>query len=209
MNVYRHLLALAVCALVLPLASPIAVRAQEINCAPCHGALTEKAHVHPAVQLGCAVCHAELDASALPHKVKGKLAKGLTAEPPDLCLGCHDRKLFEGKFMHAPAAAGLCTTCHDPHASEHPKLARKAGAVLCLDCHSDIATKPHVIAGFGGGGHPIGIEQKATVAQDPLRPGRSFYCGSCHEPHRSDYTRLTRFDAKSMAAFCRNCHQTK
>lgn len=200
-------LAVYACLLLAQFALP--ARSQQPDCLNCHRALAEKTHVHPAVQLGCAACHAELDASALPHKVKGKIAKGLSAELPDLCLGCHERKMFDGKSVHAPAAAGLCTTCHDPHASEQPKLARKAGAALCLDCHSAIAAKPHLIAGFGGGGHPIGIEQKATVAQDPLRPGRSFYCGSCHEPHRSNYARLTRFDAKSMADFCRNCHQTK
>ncbi len=207
MKVHRHLLALAVCALALALAFPFAARAQEVNCLQCHRALTEKKHVHPAVQMGCAVCHADLDAGVLPHKVKGKLAKGLSAEPPDLCHGCHDRKMFEGKFTHAPAAAGLCTTCHDPHASEHPKLARKAGAALCLDCHSEIANQPHVIAGFGRNSHPLGIEHKATVAQDPLRPGRTFYCGSCHEPHRADYARLTRLDAKSTTGFCQNCHR--
>jgi len=202
-NVRRFLPALAVCALLVPLALPIALRAQEVDCAQCHRALTEKAHVHPAVLMGCAVCHAELDASVVPHKVKGKLARGLAAEPSDLCLGCHDRKLFEGKFMHAPAAAGLCTTCHDPHASEHPRLVSKAGAALCLDCHDGIANKPHLLAM----GHPLGNEQKGTVARDPLRPATLFYCGSCHEPHRSDFARLTRFDAKSTISFCQKCHR--
>lgn len=178
-----------------------------MDCLKCHRALTEKKNVHPAVQMGCAACHADLDASVLPHKIKGKLAKGLAAEPPELCQRCHDRKLFEGKFTHAPAAAGLCATCHDPHASDHPRLWRKAGAALCLDCHSEIANRPHVLAGFAGRGHPLGNEQRPSVAQDPLRPGRPFYCGSCHEPHRADYARLTRFDAKSATGFCQNCHK--
>jgi predicted CXXCH cytochrome family protein len=205
MNLERYLRRLNVHALLLAAACALPALAQEVDCLQCHRALIEKKNVHPAVQMGCAACHADLDAGVLPHKVKGKLAKGLSAEPPELCQGCHDRKLFEGKFTHAPAAAGLCTTCHDPHASVHPKLGRKAGAALCLDCHSEIANKPHVLAGFAGRGHPLG--DKASAAQDPLRPGRSFYCGSCHEPHRADYARLTRFDAKSAAGFCQNCHK--
>lgn len=203
MKYRRHRLLLAVCALVLASAFPFAARAQEADCLNCHRPLTEKKNVHAAVQTGCAACHADLDASVLPHKVKGKLAKGLSAEPPELCHNCHDKKLFEGKFTHAPAAAGLCTTCHDPHASEHPRLVSKAGAALCLDCHDGIANKPHLLAM----GHPLGNEQKGTVARDPLRPATLFYCGSCHEPHRSDFARLTRFDAKSTTGFCQKCHR--
>ena len=49
-------------------------------CLDCHAALAQKKVVHAAVHMGCASCHAELDASAVPHKSKGKIAKGLSAE---------------------------------------------------------------------------------------------------------------------------------
>lgn len=207
MKYRQRQLLLAVGALVLASAFPFAARAQDVDCLKCHRVLIEKKNVHPAVQVGCAACHADLDADVLPHKVRGRLAKGLAAGLPELCLGCHDRNLFEGKFKHAPAAAGLCVTCHDPHASEHPKLSRKAGTTLCLDCHSDIASKPHVLAGFSRRGHPLGDDPNSAAAQDPLRPGRLFYCGSCHEPHRADFVRLTRFDSKSKTGFCQKCHK--
>jgi predicted CXXCH cytochrome family protein len=207
MKLGRYFLRLDVCAFLLATAVALSALAQEVDCLKCHGALTGKKNVHAAIQAGCAYCHADLDASVTPHKVRRKLAHGLSAEPPELCNACHEKNLFEGKFTHAPAAAGLCVTCHDPHASEYPALGRKAGAALCLDCHSEITKKPHVIAGFPRRGHPLGDEPRSAAAQDPLRPGKSFYCASCHDPHRADYARLTRFEAKSMNGFCQKCHK--
>jgi predicted CXXCH cytochrome family protein len=76
-------------------------------------------------------------------------------------------------------------------------------ATLCLDCHPDIKKGPHVIAGFTRSGHPLGNDKKE--AQDPLRPGKKFYCASCHEPHRSELPKLNRF-GKGMVA-CQQCHK--
>ena len=172
-------------------------------CLQCHAALAQKKVVHAAVHMGCASCHAELDASAVPHKSKGKIAKGLSAEGPALCANCHDKKLFEGKIVHAPVAAGLCLGCHNPHSSDNQGLLKAEPATLCLDCHPDIKKGPHVIAGFSSSGHPLGNDK--NEAQDPLRPGKKFYCASCHEPHRSTLPKLTRF-AKGMAS-CQTCHK--
>ena len=177
---------------------------QEADCLNCHRQLIEKRYVHPAARTACATCHADLDAGSVPHKVRGKLAKGLQAEAPELCFGCHEKSLFEGRFTHAPAAAGLCMTCHDAHASDHFALGRKAGAVLCLDCHSDVASRPHVLAGFSRRGHALGDDPGKAGAKDPLRPDRPFYCGSCHEPHRANLAQLSRFDSSSF--FCQKCH---
>lgn len=197
----------AMCVFALAAATVSSASALEVDCATCHRALTETKVVHPAVQIGCMACHADLDAAVVPHQLKTKLAKGLAAPPPDLCFRCHDKKSFEGRYMHAPAAAGLCLTCHDPHGGEEPKLVRKPGAALCLDCHPDVRKEPHVLVGFSRKGHPIGEELKASAARDPLRPGRLFYCGSCHEPHGADHKRLNRFDSGSIATFCRRCHK--
>ncbi len=205
MKTERNLLAHMACALVLALAYALPVQAKDEACLKCHAALAAKKVVHAAVHMGCATCHAELDASAVPHKAKGKgkATKGLSAEGPALCAKCHDKKLFEGKIVHGPVAAGLCLGCHDPHDSDNIGLLKKKPAALCLDCHPDIAKGPHVIAGFSRSGHPLGNDNKEVP--DPLRPGKTFYCASCHEPHRSDLPKLSRF-GKSMTS-CQKCHK--
>jgi len=181
--------------------------AQESDCVKCHGTLVEKKVVHAALQAGCAFCHANLDASAVPHKNTGKVPRGLSSEPPELCNGCHPKEMFEGKVTHVPAAAGLCMICHDPHASDQIALARKPPVALCLDCHADLQNRPHVLAGFSRRGHPTGDDPRSAGRQDPLRPGKPFYCGSCHETHRSDHARLTRFDTRPPNNFCQGCHK--
>lgn len=175
------------------------------ECLKCHEKIVAHKVVHGAVQMGCAACHANLDASTTPHRSTGRAPKGLAAEPPALCMNCHESKLFEGKVVHGPVAAGLCTACHDPHGSDNNAMLAKPGAALCLDCHPDVKKKPHVIVGFGGGGHPLGDVPKATPVMDPLRPARAFYCAACHEPHRSGLPALTRFP-RGMAS-CQNCHK--
>lgn len=172
-------------------------------CLDCHAPLAQKKVVHAAVHMGCASCHAELDASSVPHRSRGKSPHGLSAEGPALCTTCHDKQLFEGKVVHGPVAAGMCLGCHAAHASEHLGLLTKAPATLCLDCHPEVQKGPHVIAGFTRSGHPLGNDPKQV--QDPLRPGKVFYCAGCHEPHRSELPKLNRLD-KGMAS-CQNCHK--
>ena len=252
MKYQRYLLSLAACALVLAATFPLRARAQEVNCLQCHQALSKEKVVHAALQAGCATCHAAIDATAIPHKVKGEISKGLWAEPPELCLGCHDKanfskktvhpalgmgctvchnphssknarllvleppglcykchdgKAFEGKITHPPVAAGMCTTCHNPHASDHARLLNQEPVVLCLLCHADVKEKPHVVAGFSRSGHPLGDEKNGKIVADPLRAGRAFYCGSCHDPHKSEFVRLNRFDPESPTGFCQKCHK--
>ncbi|MDD5176538.1 MAG: cytochrome c3 family protein [Sterolibacterium sp.] len=205
MKTERNLLATLAYALVLALIGALPAQAAEDNpCLKCHAKLAEKKEVHAAVHMGCNSCHAQLDASVVPHKSKGKFAKGLSAEGPALCAHCHDNKIFKGKFVHAPVEAGMCLGCHDPHSSEYLGLLKNEPALLCLDCHPDVKKGPHVISGISRSGHPLGNDKKE--AQDPLRPGKKFYCGSCHEPHRSEFTKLSRFSIKGMM-ICQNCHK--
>jgi predicted CXXCH cytochrome family protein len=192
-----------VLALVLALTCALPAQAEDNPCLKCHAKVAQKKEVHAAVNMGCDSCHEELDASAVPHKSKGKFAKGLSAEGPALCANCHDKKLFKGKVVHAPVEGGPCLGCHDPHASEYQGLLKKEPATLCLDCHPDIKKGPHLISGISSSGHPLGNGKKE--AQDPRRPGKKFYCAACHEPHRSELPRLNRF-AKGMAS-CQNCHK--
>lgn len=184
--------------------------AQNPPCADCHAAIAKKSTVHADF---CDSCHEGLDARVMPHKTQGKSAKQRAAEGPDLCFGCHDKAMFKGKVAHAPVESGLCLTCHDLHGSDYQGLLRKDTALLCLDCHPDIQKGPHVIAGFSRSGHPLGAEPlrqdengKPIIAEDPLRPGKKFYCAACHEPHRSEYGKLTRFPGKSME-ICLKCHK--
>ena len=199
----KKLLSGFIFALLLAAACAPPAQAQNAECLKCHAGVADKKVVHGALNMGCATCHSEIDASSVPHKFKGKFAKGLSAEGPALCAKCHDKKLFEGKFIHAPVAEGMCLGCHNPHSSDNQGLLKKSPAALCLDCHPDIAKGPHVIAGFSRSGHPLGNDKKEV--QDPLRPGKIFYCAGCHEPHRSELPKLTRY-GNGMAA-CQKCHK--
>ncbi len=183
------------------------LQAQEAACLQCHEALTKGKVVHAAVAGGCATCHAAIDAAVVPHKLTGKIAKGLAAEPPALCYACHEEKGFQGKVTHGPVAAGMCTTCHNPHASDQAGLLTKAPSLMCLDCHTEVKKRPHILIAFSGNGHPLGDEKRPRPVADPMRPGKGFSCVTCHEPHRSDFARLTRFDGKAGMGLCQKCHQ--
>lgn len=205
MKTQSGLTASEACVLVLALAFALPAWGQGPDCAQCHANLAQGKVVHAALRLGCKTCHDQLDATSVPHKALGKVPKGLAAASPALCTSCHEKKLFEGRLVHAPVAAGMCTTCHDPHAADSVGLLKKDPAALCLDCHADVKKRPHLIVGFSGGGHPLGDAKKPKEVADPLRSGKPFYCVACHEPHRSDRPRLSRFD-KGMQS-CQPCHK--
>ena len=190
----------------LAAALPAISRAQQETCLQCHPALAKKKIVHAAQSAGCSVCHSTLDVSTIPHRVSGRLAKGLAADQPDLCMKCHDARRFTGKFLHAPVLAGRCTLCHEAHASNYAKLLRMAPVALCFECHAIVKKSPHVIGGFWSHGHPLGYERWGKFVADPLRPGNAFYCGSCHEPHGADFARLLRFDTQGER-YCQKCHK--
>ena len=209
MTIAQRLIAPLACVAILAVSFALPARAQEKPCAECHAAIVQKTVAHK----NCAGCHVGLDASVTPHKSPGKSAKQLAEEGPALCLTCHDKKLFEGKVAHAPVQAGLCLFCHNPHSSDYQGLLKLDKALLCLDCHPEIKKGPHVIAGFSSSGHPLGDVARRTdekgnpqFAEDPLRPGKKFYCASCHEPHRSEFQKLTRSPARGME-ICQKCHK--
>lgn len=179
--------------------------ADDASCVKCHAAVASGRSVHAAVEMGCDICHAQLDASAVPHRSTAKFPKGLSAEPAALCLKCHEAALFEGGSGHAPVVSGPCMACHNPHASPNVGLLKKKPASLCLDCHSEVANSRHMVAGITRRGHPLGNENKEV--QDPLRPGKPFYCAACHEPHKSGLPRLLRIDSKLGMGVCQKCHQ--
>jgi predicted CXXCH cytochrome family protein len=155
--------------------------ADEAGCLKCHGDLIRKKVVHPAVGMGCAVCHAALDTGTVPHKSTNRIRLGLFADTPDLCYSCHDKKKFEGKDVHPPAAQGMCTVCHNPHSADHAKLLTSSVPDLCYQCHDKKEfTKKYV--------HP------------PVAEGK---CLACHRPHEADNNFLL---PEAINKVCLGCH---
>jgi predicted CXXCH cytochrome family protein len=164
-------------------------------CYACHNKIkfTGK-FMHVPVVIGmCTECHAA-------HQSENE--KLLLNEPPALCYKCHDAAEFGKQNVHAPVAGGMCLSCHDPHASKNEILLRREPTEVCLDCHREVREKSHVVSG----GHPVGIARKDGKLDDPLRTGKRFYCGSCHNPHSSDSVRLFRYEVKSTFELCMKCH---
>lgn len=171
-------------------------------CFTCHDkAKFSGAVVHSPVSIGlCTSCHD-------PHaSAQEKLLK---ASMPDLCFTCHDKGPFTRKTVHAPVAGGMCAGCHSPHASEEQKLLLKRPISVCLECHAEVMKTPHAVTGFSArGGHYLGSVKKGKkVVKDPVRKDSEFYCGSCHEPHSSDWGKLFRYKAASTMGLCQYCHK--
>jgi predicted CXXCH cytochrome family protein len=160
-------------------------------CYGCHDAsLFTKKDVHPAVTMGCTNCHN-------PHS--SPYAKLLVSEPPGLCYSCHDKAGFTGKMInHEPVYAGKCLTCHTPHSSDETALLLMQPLEVCLQCHKAITH---------GQQHKVTSSGKAI--EDPTRPGRSFYCGTCHEPHGSNGMLMFRYNAQSVTELCLYCHKLR
>lgn len=189
------------CALLLCLPAQ-AAEPKGDNCQGCHSKpqyLQTTPHTKPAKI--CSGCHVN-------HETKGE-AKLLLSEVPELCYGCHAEKNFKAKRQHDPVKQGACLDCHDAHSAQHPGMLINEPIEVCLECHaSDLKGKPHVISSsFSGKGHPLGNEPEMAKVRNPLRASEKFYCGSCHDPHKSDYPRLNRFDATSMSGYCQRCHE--
>lgn len=167
-------------------------------CLTCHEKQKFKnKSTHAALDKGCSGCH---EAHSSKHK---KLLKSPT---PELCFTCHDKKGYTGKGIHDAVKSGNCRSCHDSHASDHAGLLKKPPVEICLECHDDIKEAPHVLAGFSRNGHPLGDEKRPKPVEDPLRPGKPFYCASCHQPHKSDFPKLQRIDPKLAMGACQKCH---
>jgi predicted CXXCH cytochrome family protein len=158
----------------------VPVFSEEINCLTCHEQLSKEKVVHPVLQMGCPTCHSAVDAKDIPHKLTGKIAKGLSSEQPDLCYGCHDKSKFTKKAVHAAIGMG-CTGCHNPHSSKNAKLLKSEIPGLCYNCHDK--TK------FEG-----------NTVHSPVAGGM---CTACHSPHSTDIAKLLLSEPPDL---CFNCH---
>jgi predicted CXXCH cytochrome family protein len=168
-------------------------------CYGCHDqGLFAKNDVHPAVGMGCTGCHD-------PHS--SKYAKLLKMKIPELCFTCHDKTDFTRKVVHPPVAAGDCMTCHSPHATDEMALLLKNKVALCLDCHPDAVHGQHAPTRQPPVSEQAAGKTRGPILRDPARPGKPFYCGSCHAPHSADNSYLFRFNAESSRDLCRTCHK--
>ena len=159
--------------------------------------------VHSPVSIGlCVSCH-DPHSSSEPKLLKEAV--------PALCYTCHDKGPFTRKSVHPPVAGGMCTGCHSPHASGEIKLLLSRPINLCLECHADVRKIPHAVSGFsstGRGGHFLGsIKKPKKIIADPAQKTREFYCGSCHDPHSSDWGRLYKYKATNVMGLCQYCHK--
>jgi len=156
-------------------------------CYGCHDqAMFTRKNVHPAIGMGCTSCHN-------PHSSKN--AKLLVSNVPDLCFTCHDKAGFSKKTAHPPVASGKCLACHVPHSSDEMALLAKKPMDTCLQCHQTVTHGQHTPA------------MAVREVQDPTRPGKPLYCGSCHDPHGSNSPLMFRFDAKATKELCLHCHK--
>jgi len=154
--------------------------AQDADCLHCHGDLAKEKVVHAALQMGCKTCHTGIDASKYPHKLTGKIAKGLSAPEAELCTGCHEKEKFKKKVTHAAVTMG-CTGCHVPHSSANAKLLTARLPTVCQTCH----------------------DKKDFAGKSTHAPVEGGMCGACHDPHASEHAALL---TKPTAALCLECH---
>jgi predicted CXXCH cytochrome family protein len=163
------------------------------NCFLCHqDDLTGRKVVHAPVAKGCNQCHD-------PHGAQSRFA--LKAEGKDACYQCH-KPVDSGKVKHAALERYGCTGCHDPHGTANGAMLAKRVNDLCVGCHPGEPDGRHATT-LVPAGHVVGGE-----LNDPRRPGRSFSCASCHNPHGSDNPRFFYYGADAMQS-CDGCHGDK
>ncbi len=182
--------------------APAKQKEKVIDCLECHGDLAKGKSVHPAVSMGCDGCHTAVDAALIPHRIKNKLAKGLSMEQPGLCYGCHDKAVFTKKVVHGAIGMG-CSICHNPHVSvDAASLLLQPVGKLCVTCHDKQASGKHVMAGYAlGDDHPV------WGKVDPTNSSRELSCISCHNPHSSSKLKLFANETKSPDSLCLMCHR--
>ncbi len=161
-------------------------------CSVCHKKIINYQFVHgPAAVWSCTQC----------HEANSKGSKLTVAEPvSDVCSTCHEFSWNNKKYMHAPTAAGMCIACHSPHASNNPYFLRLKTNQLCTSCHDEVPSRPHIIVGFSGKGHPTDSSPNIRI---------KLMCTSCHNPHGENSSKLLNgYDERqSRLKFCEKCHE--
>jgi len=145
-------------------------------CEACHDPLDPEQNSHAPVAEGeCLTCHN-------PHS---SLSENLLVEKKvaDLCGGCHDAEIWEGKTQHQPVKDDNCLSCHNAHQSKFEKLLTYEIPDLCFKCHEKVE-KQHNL--------------------DYLHPPFESDCMDCHPVHKSDRKRLL---TDKVPGLCFGCHE--
>ncbi len=107
----------------------------------------------------CAICHGEEKERTFSSEIT------LTAEPPELCFGCHEElRNIEKRYVHGPVAVGECLVCHDPHRTQNKHILKRPVPEICYVCHEE--------------------EWTNTIADHELEKYKQ--CLDCHSGHDSD-----------------------
>ncbi len=177
-------------------------------CYGCHGefeGVMKKSRVlHAAVEDSCTNCHN-------PHNAAYK--KLLIAEPPLLCVQCHEdvwKEATEAPVQHRAAQDGEgCLNCHTAHASEVDSLLKALAYNLCVDCHGKDGVRDEQGKELT---NIAALLEANPVVHGPIA-GED--CSACHTPHGGTVFRLlvTEYPAKFYAPFepknyalCFTCH---
>ena len=164
-------------------------------CYTCHKRIVDAKFVHgPASVWACATC----------HKDHTGTTKNNVPDPEALvCRMCHPDEMAawqSEEFGHGPTMVGKCALCHNPHAADENFFLVKEVNDLCGSCHEDKLTKPHVLVGYSGRGHPV--KRDSTPDGKP-----AISCISCHNPHAANNVNLLVQFKGSRLGFCSNCHK--
>ncbi len=158
-------------------------------CSECHGASAGGLFLatpgHQRHDIGCYDCHAvgHVDPES---EAAAPIEHLLTAEPFELCGGCHREQASAARRPFAHRDGGepfACVNCHSVHSLPRVgRLLAGGNGGACLDCHSE----------------------KAGPFVFPHPPREVDGCLGCHQPHGSTNPRmLTR---RTSLSLCLECH---
>jgi len=161
---------------------PTQLQAETCSTDKCHADIARGKVIHEPTKGGeCQNCHQSNNPNH-PSGNGGDFVLTVTGAP--LCLACHERDGFMGKYEHGPSASGACLYCHDPHASQQDNLLRMPPKEMCFSCHKDFKLQL----------------QEATFIHSEIE---KLDCGACHLPHAGNISQLLKGETTTL---CLECH---
>ena len=76
-------------------------------------------------------------------------------------------------------------TQHNPHASDKPYLLSLSINDSCIGCHKAQETGRHIVSLPARSIHPV------KGVPNPRNPREEISCASCHDPHSSNFPKLS------------------
>ncbi len=157
--------------------------------------------VDPDGNVSCMSCHDPHHGITPLRKAKKskKLAPDhpfLRANPPELCLKCHDDKQ-NTPTNHPLIKEATCTRCHTVHGNSANPILKKS-AQLCLECHQPMKL----------GHRLVSVVLETERAHDLKFEDGYISCATCHKTHDATAQKMLRGDP-SVKEFCASCHGAK